>query len=389
EDDIGDSASRRLASSLKAHSSDDEIPSTAPVIAFPRRPLPSVIRDSAPRVGSDSGSSEDYRDHDEEEELYSPPVWVPEPVPVEPLKILPAEGLSALSESSSLPPRRRIKLQLLESKAEEERLRAAYEVGMPRSVWIAVLRPKLLAAPTSEKSLCSGALELEQEALPQELEEGLEAQLKKTLQELDDVRQAECWTQMCLEDQLAYCRRALVIQEWEVDNFAKMAAEAKEECERLRRGGPVTDSDIEEALRAADREASELQVDVQRREKAIDSLNLDLQHALEYMIQTNINAAGGPTPYLTSEDFLPSSVRDHLGLGKYGADYLARLLRKFELEMASGACQEPSKHSLGDAFRNSSNAAPGPLPPDPTPLSPHGATNNLPLVAADWEGDWE
>ncbi|CAE8696709.1 unnamed protein product, partial [Polarella glacialis] len=147
--------------------------------------------------------------------------------------------------------------------------------------------------------------------------------------------------------------------------------------------------DIEEALRAADREASELQVDVQRREKAIDSLNLDLQHALEYMIQTNINAAGGPTPYLTSEDFLPSSVRDHLGLGKYGADYLARLLRKFELEMASGACQEPSKHSLGDAFRNSSNAAPGPLPPDPTPLSPHGATNNLPLVAADWEGDWE
>ncbi|CAJ1385139.1 unnamed protein product, partial [Effrenium voratum] len=138
------------------------------------------------------------------------------------------------------------------------------------------------------------------------------------------------------EDGLSRCHELLARQAWETETLSRQAAADQQaalgkESARLRAGGPVTNTDLEESLRAADREASELSQDVQRREKAIAELGADLQKVLEYMMKVNIKAAGGMGDHLTEEDFIPDGVRAHLSLGRYGEEHLDCLCRKYKL----------------------------------------------------------
>ncbi|OLQ13570.1 hypothetical protein AK812_SmicGene2429 [Symbiodinium microadriaticum] len=90
-------------------------------------------------------------------------------------------------------------------------------------------------------------------------------------------------------------------QKWETETWSQ------QEAIRLRQGGPVANTELEEAICEANREASTLQADVQRREEAIAHLSQDLRSVLE--------------------DFLPNGVRAHLGLGRYGEEHLDSLCR--------------------------------------------------------------
>lgn len=137
-------------------------------------------------------------------------------------------------------------------------------------------------------------------------------------------------------------RRLLEFQEEETESLSRQAVADQKESSHLRMRGPVANSELEESLRSADREASELSQDVQRREQAIADLSQDLRSVLEYMITVNIRAARaaggiGGIDSLTEEEFLPNGVRAHLGLGRYGEEHLDFLFRKYKLQIARKA----------------------------------------------------
>eukprot|EP00930_Biecheleria_cincta_P036646 TRINITY_DN25111_c0_g1_i1.p1 TRINITY_DN25111_c0_g1~~TRINITY_DN25111_c0_g1_i1.p1 ORF type:complete len:982 (+),score=188.65 TRINITY_DN25111_c0_g1_i1:252-3197(+) len=263
-------------------------------------------------------------------------------------------------------PRERMLAELKCLREEEARVRVAYDAEVARA---ADLRAALEGCENSASAL-----------------EELKGELAIATEELAEITLNESRHAMRLEDDAAFCRRQIENLQVKTEALKHQAKEDEEECRRLHSGGPVNDSEVEEALRRADREASELRQDVERREKAIAQLNSDLANTLEYMIRTNIRAAGGPSCFLTSEDFLPSEVRAHLGLGRYGEDILKRACRRFENEMsrlkstqdeeAPGLAwtQDRARHDTDSA--ESPRGAPGPESQEVIPA---------PLVAAEVE----
>eukprot|EP00913_Durusdinium_trenchii_P015731 g14784.t1 len=95
-------------------------------------------------------------------------------------------------------------------------------------------------------------------------------------------------------------------QEKETEFCSRQARADDKESYRLRMGGPVANSELEESLRAADKEASELSQDIQRREEAIAHLSQDLRNHLDhlfrrYKMQMANDALSSPAESLQSQ----------------------------------------------------------------------------------------
>jgi len=164
----------------------------------------------------------------------------------------------------------------------------------------------------------------------------IDAQLEEARTILEAIQREEDATQMRVEDEVGHGVRLLEAQDKAIATLEVQLHEQQKGYEALRSAAalPAQDTDIEAALKAADREMSELLASVQRREDTISSLNSDLRHALEYMIAANVESAGGPRPELSREDFLPARVREHLGLSHWGETHLSILFKKYELIMS-------------------------------------------------------
>mmetsp|Transcript_69919 Transcript_69919/g.138435 ORF Transcript_69919/g.138435 Transcript_69919/m.138435 type:complete len:1008 (-) Transcript_69919:204-3227(-) len=163
----------------------------------------------------------------------------------------------------------------------------------------------------------------------------IDAQLQEAHIILEAIQREEDATQMRVEDEIGHGVRILEAQDRAIATLELQLHEQRRGYEALRSGTlPMQDTDIEAALKAADREMSELLAGVQRREETISYLNSDLRHAIEYMIAANVEAAGGPRPDLSREDFLPARVREHLGLSQWGETHLSILFKKYELIMS-------------------------------------------------------
>ncbi|CAK9079569.1 unnamed protein product [Durusdinium trenchii] len=269
-----------------------------------------LVRNEPPII--DSESEEEYSELPEQKALLSK---VEDAAPV--LSTCQTSALSgplpAAVEEVAPSPRSRLLDALRAGKEEEHRLRNAYEAEVVRG---ADLR---------------AALEIQEKHHAAIVQWRAEHQIAE--QGLADMMQQHDRCSMRLEDG----------QEKETEFCSRQARADDKESYRLRMGGPVANSELEESLRAADKEASELSQDIQRREEAIAHLSQDLRNVLEYMIKVNIRAAGGFGNHLTEEDFLPNGVRAHLGLGSYGEEHLDHLFRRYKMQMANDALSSPAE----------------------------------------------
>jgi len=248
-----------------------------------RRQSISIVGETAPNIGSD-GSSEEDGD-------------VKRPVPN--------------SESGN-----ELQARIDAMVHEKERLTAEYEVEVQQC---ADLRD---------------ALE-EREAALANAQSDVDTQLQEAHTILEGIQREEDATRMQVEDEIGHGVRLLEAQDEAIATLELQLHEKQKGYETLKSGAlPTQDTDIEAALKTADREMSELLASVQRREETISCLNNDLRHAIEYMIAANVESAGGPQPELSREDFLPARVREHLGLSHWGETHLSILFKKYELIMS-------------------------------------------------------
>eukprot|EP00929_Paragymnodinium_shiwhaense_P120521 TRINITY_DN92480_c0_g1_i1.p1 TRINITY_DN92480_c0_g1~~TRINITY_DN92480_c0_g1_i1.p1 ORF type:complete len:1101 (-),score=179.29 TRINITY_DN92480_c0_g1_i1:101-3403(-) len=229
---------------------------------------------------------------------------------------------------------REVRLQLRGCDSDESELRAEYEAEVQRC---AELREEL-------EALEKRGEELEEIRAPC-LEE-----LRRKDETVEQVRLDICRGGMCAEDSYVCCDRLLEARNLEIRYLEQRVVELQQKRQRLLNDGPARESALEESVLAADKEMSLLQEAVGKNEKTIHEFNSDVKSVLDFMLRTNLEAAGGPQPELSDEDFLPSEVRSHLKLSQYGQDHLRILIRKYEiLASESGEPAVPgASHPAGE-----------------------------------------
>eukprot|EP00927_Polykrikos_kofoidii_P067164 TRINITY_DN62684_c0_g1_i1.p1 TRINITY_DN62684_c0_g1~~TRINITY_DN62684_c0_g1_i1.p1 ORF type:complete len:1095 (+),score=177.78 TRINITY_DN62684_c0_g1_i1:376-3660(+) len=226
---------------------------------------------------------------------------------------------------------------------EEKRLREDYDAEVQRS---ADLRDELDSLELLETNFA------EEQGPELERIRGMEEALRKA--KLEEGRAL-----MAMEDELGCLRRILCARSQEIRFLEQQLQDLEQQRQRVSREGPCTESELQEKLRDADKEMSELQVLVEDQDKAVHLASSDLESIIKYMMTTNIDAAGGPSPNIGSDDIFPQSVRGHLNLSTEGHRTIELLLKRFEQTMAE------------QGLRRLSDAQHAPTPGEPiTPLLP-------------------
>lgn len=139
------------------------------------------------------------------------------------------------------------------------------------------------------------------------------------------------------EDNFAHQVREITANDILLEELQQQVQTAEDQLVRLQTS-PESERADEQEILAMDRQVSQLRADVEAREQEMADLAEDVRRALSFMISTNIEAAGGPSPALGDEDFLPLSVREHLGLSNFGREQVSLLCRRFEL-MVTTSCE--------------------------------------------------
>lgn len=284
----------------------------------------SAIRESAPKIGSDGSCSENDSDHPEEK--------APDLMRANAKAM--ARDVDLAPVDSTGPPSSNMRVRLRHCNAELARLRKEYDAEV---VTCADLREQLE----------------EKDAQINEVTEPLREELVKMKAKLEAAALAESRTMMHIEDELARSDRLIGARGREIQFLERRLHLLQQSYQQiLRDDQDLPDTEAEEALRSTDKEVSVLQQDVQRREKEISALSLDLKNLLDYMICVNIEAAGGPADDLGPEELLPIDVREHLNLSEHGKSHLSLLLKKYELHMLEGDGKESFSQGKDDAMQS-------------------------------------
>lgn len=166
---------------------------------------------------------------------------------------------------------------------------------------------------------------------------------------------------MKTEDFLEGGRRLLLARDNEISFLERKMHSMQQKHQRLVHSRePVSDDIAKEVLKEKRKQFVALEADKEAQESKISSLGADLKNVLDFMMRVNIEALGGPARHLTSEDFLPQDVREHLQFTKYTQAVLKDLVHKYELCMAqckektASSSADPHNHKLGQAEEKSS-----------------------------------
>eukprot|EP00392_Amoebophrya_sp_AT5.2_P000956 g958.t1 len=129
----------------------------------------------------------------------------------------------------------------------------------------------------------------------------------------------------CLIEVQAACRRnILAIEEQCAKEVAELRQSTVGQVPKHEFEQRITDHEkdcverILEAQTEANRRLQELGREMRRKEEDVVALCEDVSKVLKYMMETNVEASGGPKPVLRRQDILPEDVFEHLGLSAVG-----------------------------------------------------------------------
>mmetsp|Transcript_16065 Transcript_16065/g.40850 ORF Transcript_16065/g.40850 Transcript_16065/m.40850 type:complete len:1046 (+) Transcript_16065:43-3180(+) len=111
---------------------------------------------------------------------------------------------------------------------------------------------------------------------------------------------------------------------------------------------PVSESALEVAMLEKDKKMSAMDEHNRAQARVLQQVRNDVRSCLDFMIRTNIEAAGGPSKQLTDDDFLPPAVVEHLELSPEGDGIFHTLLKKYAQFCRNGRPPRAAAPAISD-----------------------------------------